>query len=311
MENNVVVSIICNTYNHSEYIRDALESFVGQKTDFAYEILVHDDASTDDTTNIIREYEQKYPEIIKPIYQSVNQYSQKIPIGVNYQFPRAKGKYIAFCEGDDYWTDPLKLQKQVDALETHPEVDMCAHSASKVDAATKREIGLVMPSEVDTVFTADKVILGGGGFVATNTLMYRRELHDNPPAFRRELYLDYTIQILGSLRGGMLYLADNMSAYRVMANGSWTSRIRKNKVAYVEHHKKVLKMLELLDEETFGKYSDAISIHRRELNFKFYRDMQENKILLSREYKREFKKLSFTDRIKIRIKAYFPFLVKK
>ena len=85
-----------------------------QKTDFPFEILIHDDASTDGTADIIREYEAKYPDIIKPIYQTENQYSKGIKVSQVYQFPRAKGKYIALCEGDDYWTDPYKLQKQVD-----------------------------------------------------------------------------------------------------------------------------------------------------------------------------------------------------
>ena len=108
----VMVSVICNTYNHEKYIKSALDGFVMQKTNFEYEVLIHDDASTDSTADIIREYEKKYPDIIKPIYQSENQYSKKVPISKTYQYSRAKGKYIAICEGDDYWTDPFKLQKQ-------------------------------------------------------------------------------------------------------------------------------------------------------------------------------------------------------
>jgi len=98
-----------------------------QKTTFAFEVLIHDDASTDGTADIIREYEKKYPDIIKPIYQTENQYSKGIKNTLTYQFPRAKGKYIAFCEGDDYWTDPYKLQKQADFLEANPEYNLCSH----------------------------------------------------------------------------------------------------------------------------------------------------------------------------------------
>ena len=119
-EPKVMVSIICNVYNHEKYVREALESFVMQKTDFAYEVLVHDDASTDHSADIIREYEKQYPDIMKPIYQTVNQYS-KCSITRTYQVPRAKGKYIAFCEGDDFWNDPYKLQKQFDEMEKHPD----------------------------------------------------------------------------------------------------------------------------------------------------------------------------------------------
>jgi len=103
------------------YIKDALEGFLIQKTDFPFEILINDDASTDSTADIIREYEAQYPNLIKPIYQTENQYSQGKKPNQEFNFPRAIGKYIALCEGDDYWTDPLKLQKQLDFLEENPE----------------------------------------------------------------------------------------------------------------------------------------------------------------------------------------------
>ena len=164
-----LVSVICNAYNHELYIRDALKGFVTQKTDFPLEILIHDDASTDKTADIIREYEAQYPDLIKPIYQTENQYSRG-GIG-KFQFPRAVGKYIAFCEGDDYWTDPLKLQKQVDALEAHPEVDICAHAAFGLHSKTGERIRDIAPASQDGVLTAEQVIAGGGGFVATNSLM--------------------------------------------------------------------------------------------------------------------------------------------
>mgnify|MGYP003311220885 CR=1 FL=1 len=98
-----------------------------QKTDFAFEVLVHDDASTDKSAEIIREYTAKYPDIFKPIYQTENQYSRGVKISATFLYPQANGKYIALCEGDDYWTDPLKLQKQVDFLEANPEYVMCSH----------------------------------------------------------------------------------------------------------------------------------------------------------------------------------------
>ena len=122
-----LVSINCITYNHKQYIRDAIEGFLMQITNFPVEILIHDDASTDGTVEIIREYEKQYPWLIKPVYQTENQYSKHnsfISIS-KIQYGRALGKYIAFCEGDDYWTDHYKLQKQVDFLESNVWVDNC------------------------------------------------------------------------------------------------------------------------------------------------------------------------------------------
>lgn len=117
-QNNIMVSISCLTYNHAPYIRQCLDGFIMQQCDFDFEVLIHDDASTDGTADIIKEYQQKYPEIIKPFFQNENQWSKGIR-GMNQKFnyPRALGKYLAMCEGDDYWTDPLKLQKQVSFLE--------------------------------------------------------------------------------------------------------------------------------------------------------------------------------------------------
>lgn len=124
----VLVSISCITYNHSAYIRQCLDGMLMQQTTFDFEILIHDDCSTDGTDDIIREYVSKFPQIIKPLFEEENQYQQGKPIGtIVWNLPRAKGKYIAICEGDDYWTDPLKLQKQVDFMEANPEYVLCCH----------------------------------------------------------------------------------------------------------------------------------------------------------------------------------------
>src|SRR5690554_4195573 len=130
---NIIVSICCITYNHSPFIRQCLEGFVKQETKFEFEVLIHDDASTDDTAEIIKEYERQFPGIIKPIYQKENQYSKGIKGSKVFNFPRAQGKYIAFCEGDDYWTDPLKLQKQVDILEKNKHLSGSYHKVEIVD----------------------------------------------------------------------------------------------------------------------------------------------------------------------------------
>lgn len=117
MDARPLVSICCLTYNHENYIKETLEGFLLQDTNFPFEVLIHDDASTDKTAAIIKEFQEKYPTIIKPIFQTENQFSKGVPVTRKYNFSRAQGKYIAMCEGDDYWIDPKKLQKQVDFLE--------------------------------------------------------------------------------------------------------------------------------------------------------------------------------------------------
>ena len=116
-----LVSILCITYNHEKFIRACLESLVGQKCDFPFEILIHDDASIDGTQAIIKEFQQLYPELVKPIFQTENQWSKQAGgINLRFNYPRAQGKYIALCEGDDFWIGNDKLQKQVKILEENP-----------------------------------------------------------------------------------------------------------------------------------------------------------------------------------------------
>ena len=298
----ILVSIICNTYNQQDYIADALKSFIMQKAGFKFEVLVHDDASSDNTAAIIRKFEQKYPEIIKPIYQSDNQYSRNIPINDIYQIPRAKGKYIAFCEGDDYWTDCHKLQKQVTLMEKYTQCDICAHSAIMVDEKNKRILGVIAPCTSKTVIPTEKVILGGGGFVSTNSLMLRKQVFLNQPEFRKSFRYDYSLQIMGALRGGMLYIVDFMSAYRFQAKSSWTERMKENPEIMISMSNSMINMLLQLDKETDMKFHQAVleMIQNQE---QFITDLKENRYDLKKPISRRTK-------IKAQLKYRFPFLLR-
>ena len=133
MDNDVKVSVLCLAYNHEKYIEKALKSMVCQKTNFKFEILVHDDASTDNTPNIIKKYAEQYPELIKPIFQTENQYSKGVEIVSECIVPCATGKYFAFLECDDCWCDENNLQLQFDFMESHPECSLCVHNTAKYD----------------------------------------------------------------------------------------------------------------------------------------------------------------------------------
>ena len=162
----IKVSVVCLAYNHASYIRDALEGFLSQVTGFPFEVIVHDDASTDGTAGIIRDYSERFPDIIRPVFQKENQYSKGIPIARDFIFPMVRGDYVALCEGDDYWTDPLKLRKQVEALENHPDADICTHRATRRRKGRFR--GWVAPAWKDCVIPVEKVILGGGAMRTWN-----------------------------------------------------------------------------------------------------------------------------------------------
>jgi len=306
MENQIMVSIICNAYNHGPYIAKCLDGFVMQRTNFVFEILVHDDASTDNTADIIRTYEEKYPHLIKPIYQTENQYS-KGGIG-QFQYPRVRGKYIAMCEGDDYWTDPLKLQKQYDAMEAHPEIDICTHAAELIDNNSKK-CQKIEPRKQNSVIPVEDVISGGGAYVATNSIFYRAEILENEPPFREIISFDYSLQIYGSLRGGMLYLSDCMSVYRYMTPGSWTDRHRKDLKASEAHSARVKKMMLQLDIDTEGKYHDTIMHDLLKTEFIHRKRYDDYKSMLAPKYRVCMKEVSRLERVKIYLKAYFPILI--
>ena len=142
MNNMPLVSICCITYNHAPFIKKCLDGFLMQETSFPIEILIHDDASSDGTDTIVREYAERYPDLIFPLYETENQYSKgkSSVMDIVYNYSRAKGKYIAYCEGDDYWTDPLKLKKQVDFMEAHPDYSVCFHRCKHLNSDSGRLI---------------------------------------------------------------------------------------------------------------------------------------------------------------------------
>ena len=250
----VKVTVICLTYNHEAWIREALEGFVEQDVPWPVEVLVHDDASTDGTAAIVREYESRYPELIYGFYAKENRSSRGIIISRDILMPYIRGEYVALCEGDDYWTDSGKLRRQVEALEANPNADICAHAAKRM-----RPDGNVWndaPRDRGCIIGAEDVILGGGGFVATGSLMVRASRYKEIPPFREVLFNDYSLQIWGSLRGGMVYLDEFMSVYRQGLPGSWTEQHHGE--AHIEYRVLIRNMLRALDTYTEGRYSEVI-----------------------------------------------------
>lgn len=299
---DICVSIVCNSYNHGKYIERAIDGFLMQKTNFKYEILIHDDASTDNTVTIIERYAKEYPELIKPILQTENQYQKGVDINMIYQYPRAKGKYIALCEGDDYWIDEYKLQKQVDAMEKNSSVDMCAHSAYIYQ--NEKKIGEIKHSKNSIIIKTQDVILGGGGMFATNSLLFRRELINEFPDFVKTCHIDYSMQIYGSLRGGILYINDYMSVYNFLNEGSWTKQRKMDKDFSVVLCDKMINMLEVLYSES----SDELhgSIEKKIFLYKFEQDWYKGNLKKIIKDKVIFSRLFTREKLKVIFRYYLP-----
>ena len=218
---NPTVTVWCLTYNQKEFIKDALDGFVMQKTSFPFEVIVHDDASTDGTTNIVNEYAKKYPEIIKPMIETENQWQKgglKHIISIMNEKHR-RGKYIAFCEGDDYWTDSLKLQRQVDFLEGHSEYSMCFHSAKK-QYETNAVAWINCENIQDKDYDATDIFINWT--VPTASVLCRKEAMDfyanlkHPERIQNyDIFIILSCAMVGKLRG----MHEQMSVYRIQGEG--------------------------------------------------------------------------------------------
>lgn len=223
----VMVTIHCTAYNHEPFIRQCLDGFIMQKTDFRFEAIVHDDASTDGTADIIREYASKYPEIIKPIYQIENQYSKKNGIIKRILNDHTRGKYIAICEGDDYWIDPLKLQKQVDFLESHPDYVMCSHRYDEYQQAIGKYKKKTIQKDVD--YDLNSLVTGEWLFHPLS-IMYSVSGFDKTHYRKYGISVDVAL-IYELLRNGKKgrCLGDTMAVYRIHSGGVWSGISLKNK----------------------------------------------------------------------------------
>lgn len=218
-----MVSVVCATYNQEAYIRQCLEGIMMQKTSFSFEVLINDDASTDNTASIIKEFEIKYPKHIKPIYQKENQYSKGIKIDPNYNIPRTQGKYIAMCEGDDYWIDELKLQKQFDFMENHPECTMCFHNAEIENNLKDKTISHIQIE--DREYFSNELF--SNWIVPTASMFFRKDFLDFKILTNKNILNGDLIYILLAAEKGKVYgLSEKMSTYRMHEEGvTWNPTI--------------------------------------------------------------------------------------
>lgn len=292
----IMVTIRCMTYNHEPYIRQCLEGFIKQKTDFNYIAIVHDDASTDNTATIIREFAKRYPDIIKPIYEERNLFQN----GKWNQLrqiidDKTKSKYIAFCEGDDYWTDPLKLQKQVDFLEANP------------------DYGMVYTGHLRYIQNENKFVKGKNVYQDFCDLLISNKIATHTVMIRTSLYWDYNrdIQPIADLRQWKMgdtpkwlymmahskakYLPDITGVYRQLENSAchFTS-YEKDRDFWISHYdmslffaKRYNAPIELqhkiaLDETEF--LIGMAQSYNKNLHFPFYRHLKDNDLFTMKRY---------------------------
>lgn len=310
----MMVSIFCTVYNHEKYIRKCLDGFVMQKTSFKYEVLVHDDASTDSTAKIIKEYEVKYPDIIKAIYQTENQYSKGVRIAREILMPMAKGKYVAICEGDDYWCSVNKLQKQVELMENNPSSVFSVHKVRAVNEKGEKLDKFYPNFEIDNNLidrdTFLSIVCKNYAFQTSSFLIranqYTKFANETPTFVDVCPIGDIPMMLyFGYHSDNICYLNEEMSCYRSSSNGSWTERQKNNSEYRVNHYRAMKNMVKEYQKYTENKYPDFYSnLYRRWYNqLWFNRDFKE---VLDRCYKPFFKEENKKDRFSVYLRVYFP-----
>ena len=209
--NEIAVSVFCLAFNHEKFIARCLDGFVTQETNFKFEVLVHDDCSSDATPEIIRAYAEKYPDIIKPILEKKNQFSKGVSITRDIVMPIANGRYYAFCEGDDYWCDEDKLQRQFDYMEIHPECSMCVHNTLRHDLDGKcRDFKINNWKDVHIMQEEDVFI---GWNVHFSSYFIRKEFYYKPKYKKKYWFGDYITLLHAYDCGEIVCLPYIMSVY--------------------------------------------------------------------------------------------------
>lgn len=260
-----VVSVCCIAFNHELYIEDAIRGFLIQETKFPIEIVIHDDASTDRTLNIVKKYVSEYPEIIKPILQTVNQYTRKRSAFVKDVFDKCRGRFIALCEGDDYWVCSQKLQAQVDVMQKKPGVNFSFHPVYVRRGDVLLQSSFVYDKEI---YSLEETLLADFHFIQTCSIMF---LRDATSRFDFEIMKtspigDVFIRIWAINGGGAVFFDKVAAVYRQQSSGSWSSG-QCNARNFIDTHINIVKSLQrlnvnrrVLDDVVLSRYIDKYKV---------------------------------------------------
>lgn len=306
------VSVFCTAYNHEKYIAQALDSILAQKTDFPFEVIVTDDSSTDLTPDILAEYAENNPDVIRYFHQEKNLFSQGIDtIYKQVMYPNARGEYIAFCEGDDYWCNADKLQQQIDFLDANPEYTACVHNSYYHYCEDDRADELIVPESEDHDVPFSVIIKGLNNAFHTSSIVARKEFIINPPDFEdiaaQYGFLDYPWAINLALHGKVRFIDKPLSVYRINSiDESWRSGYDKNygkKTGFVKGEVAMMKaLIPHLDGEDLELTEQELLKREYELLY-----LQGNvKKMVSGPYRVLYRKEPVDFKIKTAVKLLFP-----
>ncbi len=277
---NPKVSIVCSVYKHEAYLRECFDGFVMQKTSFPFEVLVNDDCSPDDSASIIHEYEEKYHGLFRCIFQSENQYSKGIKPWWEVLFPMAQGEYIAICEGDDYWIDPYKLQKQVDFMDNHPDFVACFHNARVL-----KNSGISLFNDLnESHYPSTEDIIKRHWFIATPTFFFRNILTDYPEWRGIIVNEDFLLELLLARKGRFYYMDDVMAVYRQDGMGM-SANLNKNQVKMTEQLVDLLERIKIYYGNTYTDAFEEAIHHYRMMRDEYAKEDYYSKHLFARAFR--------------------------
>jgi len=258
LEVSVKVSVAMITYNHGNFIAQAVESILMQVVNFDYEIIIGEDCSTDETRNVVIEYRNRFPHRIKLLLHDKN-------VGLMQNFIQTieacRGQYVALCEGDDYWTSPYKLQRQVDFLESHPEYAMCFHNATVICEDGSEEPQLYCPVDQKIISTLEDLILEN--FIPTCSVVFRSGLFSRFPNWCYNLRIgDWPLHIFNARCGKIRYLNEIMGVYRIHSGGVWSSMIE------TKRYKEIIMMLDYVNAYLDFQYGKQIKTSKSVFYYK-------------------------------------------
>ncbi len=312
-----MVTVMCTAYNHEAYIREALESIVSQQTDFPFELLVNDDCSTDGTAAIIKEYEEKYPDIVRPFYQEKNLFSQNRDIYYEVFFPNARGKYVAFCEGDDRWCDVTKLQRQVDYLEAHPDYSACVHNTVLHYCAGDKPDGILVSRDADCDMGFSEVLPGMNHAWHTSSVLAKTAILANPPDYYYVAadygFGDYPYGLWLLENGPVHFLNRAMSVYRLDSNPyAWSTGVHSQFDKLNRFYTGVLAMLRCFRiHVTDEKLLDMVDERILDASFNLLYIQGKDKELRKEPYRRLLRTKPLKFRATNFVKSTFPILHQK
>lgn len=302
------ITVVVMTYNHVAYIRKTLDSILSQKVNCFYNILIHDDCSNDGTTQIILEYQQKNHGKINCIIQKNRQF---LTLGYNemiksFIVPNLVSDYVAICDGDDYWIDNNKLQKQLDFMDANNDYSMCFHSAYQLKPSGDIKSKWYIKNEGD-IDLSDIISYHPGVCAATSSIFVRTSVYCDFPRWRTSFPVeDLPLCIDAALFGKIHRFKEIMCVYRQFSNGSWSQQNQTNPSRMIEQHNALINSIKLFNKATNYSYQSLINSYIDGCEFRLALLKNDLETVFNKHYRYILKKLPFRDQFVLSLKFHFP-----